>query len=78
MEACSFLKNEQMGEDLGESGSGGDLGGLEGEEFVVWICCMSEESIFNFKKCTTISFTQFPKDFKNQNLILARYKICLF
>lgn len=29
--------------DLGERGSGGKLGGVEGEENVIGICCMREE-----------------------------------
>lgn len=47
-----FSEQEQTGSGFGEERrlEVGSLGGEEGKEIVVGMCCIREESIFNFKK----------------------------
>lgn len=47
LEACAFLKGNGGGVDNGERGGWRELGGAEGEETVVALCCMRE---FIFQK----------------------------
>lgn len=57
LEACSFLERKQRGVNLGERGGGVGLG-VVGDETVVGMYYMTEESVFNKN-------TKNPKGMKN-------------